>query len=107
MDEATRKAIEALEHADHVCETCIHERDSGTEYCGCCDDTTSCWTESQDAFDERMEKIRKVKGIPSHGALLHEYETTRGLWCIDRDPKDVDIDWIRANAFQLQKLEAD
>jgi len=34
-------------------------------------------------------------------ALQHEYDTTRGLWCIDRDPKEVDLDWIRENAFQL------
>jgi len=34
-------------------------------------------------------------------ALLHEYDSTRGLWCIDRDPKEVDIDWIRKQAFQL------
>ena len=34
-------------------------------------------------------------------ALQHEYDSTRGLWCIDKDPKDVDIEWIRENAFQL------
>ena len=33
--------------------------------------------------------------------LQHEYDSTRGLWCIDRDPKDVGIEWIRGNAFQL------
>ena len=33
--------------------------------------------------------------------LQHEYDSTRGLFCIDRDPKDVDIEWIRENAFQL------
>lgn len=31
----------------------------------------------------------------------HEYESTRGLWCFDKNPKEVDIDWIRENAFQL------
>ncbi len=35
--------------------------------------------------------------------LQHEYDSTRGLWCIDRDPKEVDIEWIRDNAFQLKK----
>ena len=34
--------------------------------------------------------------------LQHDYDSTRGLWCIDRDPKDVDIEWIRKNAFQLE-----
>lgn len=33
--------------------------------------------------------------------LQHEYDSTRGLWCIDKDPKDVDIEWIRENSFQL------
>lgn len=33
--------------------------------------------------------------------LQHEYNSTRGLWCIDKDPKDVDIEWIRENSFQL------
>lgn len=33
--------------------------------------------------------------------LQHEYDSTRGLWCIDKDPKEVDIEWIRKNAFQL------
>lgn len=33
--------------------------------------------------------------------LQHEYDATRGLWCIDRNPKDVSIDWVRENAFQL------
>lgn len=33
--------------------------------------------------------------------LKHEYDSTRGLWCIDRDPNGVDLIWIRKNAFQL------
>ncbi len=35
-------------------------------------------------------------------ALEHEYVSTRGLWCIDRDPKEVTHDWIKKNAFQLK-----
>lgn len=34
--------------------------------------------------------------------LQHEFDTTRGLWCIDRNPQGVDLEWIRENAFQLQ-----
>ena len=33
--------------------------------------------------------------------LQHEYDTTRGLFCIDRDPKKEGLEWIRKNAFQL------
>jgi len=32
----------------------------------------------------------------------HEYDTTRALWCIDRNPAEVDYDWIKRNAFQLK-----
>lgn len=32
----------------------------------------------------------------------HEFDSTRGLWCIDQDPTTVDIEWIRKNAFQLE-----
>ncbi len=34
--------------------------------------------------------------------LKHEYDSKRGLWCIDRDPQDVSIDFIRRNCFQLE-----
>jgi hypothetical protein len=34
--------------------------------------------------------------------LRHEYDTTRGLWCIDRNPADIDYEWIKGNAFQLE-----
>lgn len=34
--------------------------------------------------------------------LQHEYDSTRGLFCIDRDPKETGIKWIRKNAFQLK-----
>ena len=34
--------------------------------------------------------------------LQNEYNATRGLYCITRDPANVDIEWIRKNAFQLK-----
>lgn len=33
--------------------------------------------------------------------LQHYVDTTVGLWCIDRNPKDVTKEWIEKNAFQL------
>ena len=33
--------------------------------------------------------------------LQHEYDTSRGLWCIDKSPQDVSIEWVIENAFQL------
>ena len=41
---------------------------------------------------ELKEKVKK---------LQHEYDTSRGLWCIDKSPQDVSIEWVRENAFQL------
>ena len=38
----------------------------------------------------------------AYRVLLHDYETTRGLWCIDRDPKEIGIEWVRHNGFQLE-----
>jgi len=40
--------------------------------------------------------------MPTLKQLQHEYDTTRGLWCIDRHPADVDYEWIKKNAFQLK-----
>lgn len=34
-------------------------------------------------------------------ALQHYVDTTIGLWCIDRNPKDVTKEWIEENAFRL------
>ena len=39
--------------------------------------------------------------MPSLKQLQHEYDRTRGLWCIDRNPIAVDYEWIKRNAFQL------
>lgn len=33
--------------------------------------------------------------------LEHYYDSTCGLWAIDRDPKQVTLEWIVENAFQL------
>ena len=37
--------------------------------------------------------------------LQYYHDTTIGLWCIDKNPKDVDIEWIRKNAFQLEPVK--
>jgi hypothetical protein len=40
--------------------------------------------------------------MPTKKDLQHAYDTTLGLWCIDRNPAEVDYDWIKKNAFQLK-----
>lgn len=37
--------------------------------------------------------------------LEYYYHTSVGLWCIDRNPKDVAIEWIRENTFQLKPIK--
>jgi hypothetical protein len=40
--------------------------------------------------------------MPTRKELRHEYDTTRGLWCVDRNPAEVDYEWIKRNAFRLK-----
>jgi hypothetical protein len=35
--------------------------------------------------------------------LQHFRDTAIGLWCIDKNPNEVDIEWIRRNSFQLKE----
>jgi len=44
---------------------------------------------------------------PTYEQLREYYDSTYGTWMIDRDPKEVDIDWIRQNAFQAELTDAD
>ena len=55
----------------------------------------ACVQEDLDKWNQLTSKIQ------------HYHDITVGLWCIDRDPKDVDIEWIRKNAFQLKSVNND
>lgn len=55
----------------------------------------------KDTLMENAEKERDVK------ALRNFVDTSEGLWCIDHDPQDVSIEWIRKHAFQLKFSEND
>lgn len=39
--------------------------------------------------------------------LEHYYNSTVGLWAIDRSPQEVDLNWIVQNAFQLGEIEGE
>lgn len=43
--------------------------------------------------------------LPSYAQLIEYYQTTNGLYMIDRDPHEVDIDWIRENAFKPKLVD--
>lgn len=44
---------------------------------------------------------------PTYEQLLEYYETPYGCFLIDRDPHEVDIDWIRENAYQQELVPID
>lgn len=62
------------------------------------------WLKPHDIFQWRsiIEAYEKAKGGEWLAKLQHEYDSTRGLWCIDRDPSEVEHEWIKQNAFQLK-----
>lgn len=39
--------------------------------------------------------------------LMAHYDFSLGLWCIELNPNDVDIDWIREHAFKLTPCLSD
>ncbi|MDR0830389.1 MAG: hypothetical protein LBN95_09830 [Prevotellaceae bacterium] len=39
--------------------------------------------------------------------LRYHKDTSVGLWCIDRNPKEVSKEWINENAFQLTYDDSD
>jgi hypothetical protein len=42
--------------------------------------------------------------MPTLNQPKDESDTPRPLWCMDRNPFDVDYDWIKRNAYQLKDL---
>ena len=55
-------------------------------------------------FENSPQEVRlNLKGEDST-ALKHYYDSSLGLWCIDKDPNEATIEWIRENAFRLEKL---
>lgn len=52
-----------MKEIKHTCETCEHNNDSGTEYCGCCDGMgADNWQEAGWRIEERLEaELRKLR----------------------------------------------
>lgn len=48
---------------------------------------------------QKQENMEEKK--LTYKELRHYYDTTVGLWVIDRSPQEVDLKWIVENAFQL------
>ena len=46
-----------LNERKETCETCEHNGDSSTEYCGCCDQYTPMWKEASYIKDTKIKNL--------------------------------------------------
>lgn len=53
----------------------------------------------ENLMDEFIGKLKPL--INRQKELIHFEDSSIGLWCIDRNPKEVSKEWIEQNAFQL------
>lgn len=60
----------------------------------------SCLTNEMFVEIKQNKEDMKEKKL-TYEELEHYYDSTCGLWAIDRDPKQVTLEWIVENAFQL------
>ena len=56
-------------------------------------------------MEKKIEEEKKVKNELTYEQLREFYDTSCGAWAIDRDPHEVDIDWIKENAWQLKTID--
>lgn len=56
-------------------------------------------------MEKKIEEEKKTKNELTYEQLREFYDTSCGAWAIDRDPHEVDIDWIRENAWQLKTID--
>lgn len=54
-------------------------------------------------MEKKEEKSMRTE--LTYEQLMEYYDTSCGAWVIDRDPHEVDIDWIRENAWQLTTID--
>lgn len=54
-------------------------------------------------MEKKEEKSMRTE--LTYEQLMEYYDTSCGVWVIDRDPHEVDIDWIRKNAWQLTAID--
>lgn len=59
------------------------------------------WHEKIISIEIKQNKEDMKEKKLTYEELEHYYDSTCGLWAIDRDPKQVTLEWIVENAFQL------
>lgn len=65
------------------------------------------WNEKLVDIEIKQTKEYMEEKKPTYDELLHYYNSTVGLWAIDRSPQEVSLNWICDNAFQLGIDEKD
>ncbi len=58
-----------MDEIKHTCESCVHEHDSGTEFCGPCGGPIDCWEESADHQYYRLADKQQVINAKRKEAL--------------------------------------
>lgn len=58
--------------------------------------------QSLDKSNKEQKLLRRLESILQEVKELQYFkDTSVGLWCIDRDPKEVSKEWIEEHAFRL------
>ena len=75
---------------------------------GCCFESPGCDKADNDLccgheiyVEIKQNKENMEEKKLTYEELEHYYDSTCGLWAIDRNPKEVTLEWIVENAFQL------
>ena len=84
-----------MDEIEHTCESCVHEHDSGTEFCGPCDGMMiDCWEESADhqyyrlADKQQVINAKRKEGLNNLISVLCNPE---GLVCVEGTDEDRNI----------------
>lgn len=54
------------------------------------------------ADEKTAQVLNLAELVEMLGDMAYHIYTTEGLWCIDRNPREVSKEWIEAYAFQLE-----
>lgn len=90
--------IKALMECDEICLCPGWEKSKG---CQLEHFAAKLWDKEIMEFEKLKNKEDMEEKKLNYEELKHYYDSTCGLWVIDRNPKEVTHEWIVENAFQL------
>lgn len=98
------KSYQKIKVPDAVCNNCAFyshfSRDCKLNYYVDLNPVHSCFSDEMFVEIKENKEDMKEKKL-TYEELEHYYDSTCGLWAIDRDPKQVTLEWIVENVFQL------